>query len=66
MNKSHGNNEYKQITWTPQLLGQFKRAYQTALDNGIEVFTFQDNQYVPSYARYLIQYLESQFKEKGK
>lgn len=51
----------KVINWTPDMLKRFKRAYTKARDDKLEVFIFDDNQYVLSYARYLIEYLDSKF-----
>lgn len=51
------------IQWTPAKLKRFKQAYdeayESAQDNVNDVFTFEDNIFVLSYAKYLIQYLET-------
>jgi hypothetical protein len=56
------------ITWTRPKLERFKQAYQSAKATGEvighdpETFTFEGNEFVPGYAKYLIEYLELQFK----
>ena len=40
------------------MLNKFRRAYKTAVKNNEEMFTFDDNVYVVSYAKYLLEYLE--------
>jgi hypothetical protein len=50
------------ITWTAEMLVRFKAAYEKAVaeseDIVNDVFMFEDNIYVISYAKYLIQYLD--------
>lgn len=55
------------ITWTKEKLKAFKKTLD-AQSNGVEedsrpceVFTFEGNKFLPSYAKYLIEYLEGQF-----
>lgn len=50
-----------EILWSPGLLAQFKQAYQTAKDDGSEVFIFQGSEFVVEYAKYLIEYLDGMF-----
>ena len=51
------------ITWTPTKLVRFKEAYKKAheesRDTVNDVFTFEDNVFVLSYAKYLIEYLDT-------
>lgn len=42
---------------------RFKRAYEDAVKRGEHVLTFDGAQYAMSYAKYLIEYLESQLKK---
>ena len=41
-----------------------QEAYNNAVAAGIEVFTFNDNEYIVSYAKYLIEYLSGGFTSK--
>jgi len=50
----------KFITFTSQILADFKDAYEFAVDSNQDTFIFRDDVFVTSYAKYLIQYLESQ------
>lgn len=50
------------ISWTPEKLQKFKAAYDAA---GGDTFTFEGNEFVKSYAKYLIEYLEGQFGGKS-
>lgn len=43
------------------MLTRFKAAYARALQDGVETFIFDGNEFVPAFARYLIQYLENRF-----
>lgn len=55
MNKNH------LVNWDRQKLERFKKAYDDT--KGFEpayVFKFDDHDYVKSYAKYLIEYLETQ------
>jgi len=47
------------IAWTLPMLEQFKAAYQFAVKYEADIFTFDGNEFVVSYAKYLIEYLES-------
>lgn len=66
------------IDFTPEKLARFKKAYKKAEklkrykqaysapeDSSDEVFTFDGNEFVLGYAKYLIEYLESQFGKEG-
>lgn len=46
------------MTWTREKLKLFKRAYMKALRNGDAIFWFDGHEFIPAYARYLIEYLE--------
>lgn len=49
------------------MLERFKKAYNTTA-SAEEMFVFDGHQYLASYAKYLIEYLDEAFKEhkKGK
>jgi len=53
------------IAFTEQDLAEFKKAYDTAIENDQVQFIFKNHVYVVSYAKYVIEYLEDQFKTKG-
>lgn len=42
------------------MLDRFRRAYLKATADRVETFVFEDNEFLVAYARYLIQYLETQ------
>jgi hypothetical protein len=50
------------INFTPQKLADLKVAYEKAKAAGKESFVFEGNELLVSYAKYLIEYLEGQFK----
>lgn len=51
----------KVIEWTPAMLKRFKVAYKKACENKQDTFVFNNNEFVTSYAKYLIEYLETRF-----
>lgn len=53
------------IMWTLPLLKLFKQAYTIATSSGAETFTFQESEFVVSYAKYLIEYLDQMFGSKA-
>jgi len=53
----------KQVSWTPDNLKKFKVAWNAANDAEKESFTFDGNEYLVTYGRYLIEYLEYVFGE---
>ena len=52
----------KTIKWTRPMLRLFKVEYQIAVEKKLDVFTFQGNEFVTAFAKYLIEYLEGVFK----
>ena len=50
------NSRTFSIKWTPELLAQFKIAYQNCAG---DQFTFLGHQFLKAYAKYLIAYLDS-------
>lgn len=48
------------ITWTRELRDKFAVAYEEAVAQRKDVFTFDGHEFVTSYAKYLLQYLDSQ------
>ena len=47
------------VTFTEEKLKRLKVAYEGCTT---ESFWFEDNEYLKSYAKYMIEYLEGQFK----
>ena len=52
----------KTITWTKDLLDQFIEAYDRAIENKMTEFEFKNDEYLVTYARYLIEYLKSKLR----
>lgn len=50
------------MIWTRTMLKDLKLAYKIACECEMDVFRFEGHDFVVSYARYLIEYLEGQFK----
>lgn len=50
-----------EMRWTPEMLKRFKRAYNQAVKDNADVFTFEGNAFVRDYAKYLIEYIEGEF-----
>ena len=41
----------------------FKKEYENAVQNNIQMFIFEGNEYLTGYAKYLIEYLKLKFKK---
>ena len=54
-----------EILFTEKDLKELKRKYAEAMKSGSESFEFRGHPLLVSYAKYLIEYLEIQFKTKG-
>lgn len=52
-----------EISWTKEKLEEFQTAWKNADKDEQESFIFEDNTYLVSYGRYLIEYLEYVFGE---
>lgn len=46
-------------TFNEKELKEFKEIYQKSIDDGLTEFSYKGNEYSVSYAKYLIEYLES-------
>ena len=57
------NDTGKQVSWTSEKLKEFRTAWEAADDLELESFTFGGNEYLVTYGRYLIEYLEYVFGE---
>lgn len=55
-------SEMKTISWDKPMLARFETAYAEAVKHKVEVFTFEGNEFVPGYAKYLIEYLKGSLK----
>jgi len=47
------------ISFTEKSFTEFKALYNDAVDTGKEVFTFEEHEVLTSYAKYMIQYVDS-------
>lgn len=50
------------MTFTKEKLSELKKQYNISVQNNQEVFIFDGTELLVSYAKYLIQYLETQLK----
>jgi hypothetical protein len=50
-------NDREMVRWDLAKLARFKRLYAKNMD--AEAFMFEGDEYVPGYAKYLIEYLET-------
>ncbi len=58
------SNEQEKIAFTPELRDSLRETYDNAVQNSHEMFRWDGREYVTSYAKYLLQYLDMQFKNK--
>ena len=56
--------DQKYVAWTRPMLARFKRDYASAVKRNVDVFTFDGNEYLVAYAKYLIEYLANVFPER--
>lgn len=52
------------VSWDREKFNQFKTAWDAADKDEKESFTFQGNEYLVSYGRYLLEYLDHIFGEE--
>ena len=52
------------IEFTPEKLKRFKKAYNKAVEDNNDVFTFSNHEFVVGYAKYMIEYLDSQYAQE--
>lgn len=50
------------VTWSKEMLERFKIAYEKARTDRVKSFSFDGKDFLPEYAKYLIQYLEARLK----
>lgn len=53
------------ITFTPSKLKNLKEAYRTAVEAHQDSFWFDGSEVLTSYAKYMIEYLDMQFKRRA-
>jgi len=58
------DDKEKQVSFTPEKRDSLRRAYNKAQKNEEESFTWDGNEYLVSYARYLLEYLDYLFGEE--
>ena len=51
--------------WTPEKLARLKEAYAAADKRRRDAFKFDGHTFYTGYAKYLIEYVEQDFKAKG-
>ena len=49
---------------TEKVFPEFKKQYESAVSNGLDQFNFHGQPVLTSYAKYLIEYIETKQKEK--
>lgn len=54
----------KMVTFTPEKTRRLQKRYNLAVANGEEKFTFEGDEYLTAYAKYLLQYLK--MREEGR
>lgn len=47
-----------EVNYTPEKVIALRTAYENAVREGKEIFSFDGNDYVQGYAKYLLEYLE--------
>lgn len=53
--------ERKYVNWTPEKLERFRKAHKEAVQTEQDQFTFDGNDFIPEYAKFLIEYLDMTF-----
>jgi hypothetical protein len=51
----------KSVSWTRPKLIRFAKAYEAAKANGCDSFVFDGDDYLVSYAKYMLQFLAPKF-----
>ncbi len=59
------DSNVKTIDFDKRTYKQFKRAYQIAEKAHRDTFTFNNQIYLREYAKYVLEYLETEFTEKN-
>lgn len=53
------------ISFNQKSFKNFKSEYNSAVKNGVEIFTFEGHEFLTSYAKYMIEYLKSKFEDNN-
>lgn len=51
------------VTFDAKKVEEFRKAYVNAKENKAESFFFEGGEYLVSYAKYLLEYLDTKFKK---
>ena len=46
------------IKFTPERLVAYRAAYQKAVDEGVESFVFEGDEWLTSFAKYMVEFLD--------
>ena len=57
------SNHQSSIEWTRSKLDKLKREYTKALHDNAKSFTFENHKLLVIYTKYLIEYLDNEFKD---
>jgi hypothetical protein len=52
------------MLWTEEMYVELKRQYEDAVSEGLEKFEFQGVELLTTFAKYLIEFLDKEFKPK--
>ena len=56
----------KKLQFNRRRVGELQAAYDQAVENNLETFTFQGEELLTAYAKYMLQFLNSrQFMQQG-
>ncbi len=58
-------NDVTMIGWTRPMYDRFRKAYAVAVKAGHESFVFDGNEFVTSYAKYLLEWLTTEFERRA-
>jgi hypothetical protein len=50
------------VSFTPESFKKFKLKYKSAVENNQEMFVFEGNDFLTSYAKYVIEYIKTKFE----
>jgi len=53
------------MQWTKEMYFELKRQYENAVSNGLEQFEFQGVELLTTFAKYLLEFLDKEFKPKS-
>lgn len=64
MNKPIDHDNRTLIDFDVPKLNRFKKDYKKAVERGRDRFLFEENIFLTAYAKYLIEYLDNEFKQR--